>query len=119
MPSDEVENLRVHANIVEVGAGLVPFTDVLGGLAGLEEREQVGELGVELGHLGLRVDGREAEQVAVLVVELLLGGGELDRDWERWRWPWSWRWGAGAEAGECGLGATIAYCAYFGVQRIT
>jgi len=74
---DEIQNLRIHADVVEVGARLVPFADVLGGLIRLEQGEEVGELRVELGHLLLGVDGRQAEQVAVLVVEALLGGGEL------------------------------------------
>lgn len=73
---DEVVDLGVHADVLEVGAGLVPFADVLGGLAGFEQREQLGQVGVDGGHLLAGVDGRQIEQVALLTVESLLGGSK-------------------------------------------
>ena len=56
----------------QVGARLVPFADVLRGLAGLEQREHVRQLGIEARHLLAGVDRRQAEQVAVLGLSVIL-----------------------------------------------
>ena len=74
---DEIENLRVLTDVVQVGATLVPFADILGGFAVFEERKEFGQLGVDLVHCLLGKNGGQAEEVAVFVIEGFLLFSEL------------------------------------------
>jgi hypothetical protein len=73
---NEVENPRVHHELVQVGARMVPLPHLVRGLARLEQRQQVGQLAIDADHLRRGEDGRQPEQVALLVIKFLLGRGE-------------------------------------------
>ena len=54
----------------------MPLTNVLGRLSRLQQRQQVRQLSIDLGHLGRRVDRRQTEKVTVsgiIPVLLFLG----------------------------------------------
>ena len=74
---DEIEDFRMLTDVVQVGAGLVPFADILGGFAVFEEREEGGQLGVDLIHLLHGENGGETEEVAIFVIEGFLLLSEL------------------------------------------
>ncbi|PAW72122.1 MAG: hypothetical protein B9S26_09415 [Opitutia bacterium Tous-C4FEB] len=56
----EIENLRLHRELEEIRARLVPFADVLRCLARLEQREHLRKLGVDPVHFRTGENRRQA-----------------------------------------------------------
>ncbi len=76
-PFDAVEDARIHAQVVEPAAALVPFADGAGVLAWAQQAQQLGKALVVLAHLVGGEEWRQLGEVAIAVVgsDLLAGQG--------------------------------------------